>query len=197
MEERKEDYLTEDKLVSNEQKYVCLSFLSPSGKNNIYGVKVRGVFSTYEKACAHAKLLQETDAYHNIFVGEMGKWLPFDPNPTDNELVKDAEYQNEQLNSLMKEYLLNQEKAKVEFNKQKNENVMKNLMENLDVLQKNKDRLKEEFNNTQDQELKDRLFRELTTVEENISSKENKVNELNKSIAELEKELQKVNLKSK
>ena len=51
--------------------------------------------------------------------GEMGKWLPFDPNP-DSQAVKDSEYANEELNKMMKGYLENQEKAKLYHEQRKN-----------------------------------------------------------------------------
>jgi hypothetical protein len=104
------DYLTEDEPIK-EQNYVCMSFLSPEGISNckIRGVKIRGVFSTLEEASKQAKKLQEVDPAFHVFVGEVGKWLPWDPEP---DSVKDQIYREEELQKLMKGYLENQEKAK-------------------------------------------------------------------------------------
>ena len=99
----KVDLLTEDTvLLPTNQKFVCLSFLTPTkeDKATLSGIKIRGVFDSYENACNHAKKIQSYDEYHSVFVGEMGKWLPFDPDP-DSEYVKDSEYANEKLNSIM------------------------------------------------------------------------------------------------
>ena len=45
------DHLKEDEPIPG-QKFVCLSFVSPEGIRNcsVRGVKVRGVFSTYDEA---------------------------------------------------------------------------------------------------------------------------------------------------
>jgi hypothetical protein len=58
-----------------------------------------------------SKKLQRSDTTHNIFLGEVGKWLPWDPNPHQ---VQDQEYAEDQLNTLMKRYKDNEE-ARAEF----------------------------------------------------------------------------------
>ena len=70
------------------------------------GLKVRGVTGTHGEAVAMAKKLQRSDAIHNIFLGEVGKWLPWDPKPHQ---VQDQEYAEDQLNQLMKRYKDNEE----------------------------------------------------------------------------------------
>jgi hypothetical protein len=70
------------------------------------GVKVRGVYGNTKEAELKAKKLQTKDKYHNIFMGEVGKWTPWDPSPNE---VKDQEYNNEQLNTLMKKYKENED----------------------------------------------------------------------------------------
>ena len=127
---QKVDYLTEDTLLPSDQKFVCLSFLTDKeSKSTLSAVKIRGVFSSYDVACEHAKKLQTIDSAFNVFVGDMGKWLPFDPNP-DSEAVKDSEYANEQLNNMMKGYLENQEKAKLFHEHRKNEMIRENIVSN-------------------------------------------------------------------
>ena len=141
----KMDLLTEDTINPKGQNFMCISFLTDKeNKTTLSGVKVRGVFTTYEEACAHAKKLQSVDEYFNVFVGEMGKWLPFDPSP-DSEAVKDSEYANEQLNSMMKSYMENQEKAKIYHEQRKNEMVRKNILDNLDTRQQNLDEIKKKM----------------------------------------------------
>jgi hypothetical protein len=75
-------------------------------KTTVRGLKIRGVFGSQEEAVAKSKKLQRNDPIHNIFVGEIGKWLPWDPNPKD---IVEQEYAEDQLNQLMKGYKNNEE----------------------------------------------------------------------------------------
>jgi len=79
-------------------------------KNNfrttVRGLKIRGAYSTKEEADMRAKKLQKSDPDHNIYVGQVGKWLPWDPKPSE---VGEQEYAEEQLNTLMKKYKENEE----------------------------------------------------------------------------------------
>lgn len=113
------DYLTVDEPIPG-QAWVCLSFLSPEGIMNcsLRGLKIRGVYGTKEEAEKRAKRLQELDPDFDIFVGEMGKWLPWDPEP---DTAESQVHQNEQLNELMKGHKENQEKAKVMSEQRKRE----------------------------------------------------------------------------
>jgi hypothetical protein len=70
------------------------------------GLKVRGVCSTAKEAELRAKKLQGKDKYHNIFIGEVGKWLPWDPSPHQ---IAEQEYAEDQLNTLMKKYKENED----------------------------------------------------------------------------------------
>ena len=169
------DYLDEDTFLPKAQKFVCLSFLnSEDNKVTLSGIKIRGVFETYEAACSHAKKVQEMDKYFNVFVGEMGKWLPFDPNPSK---VENAEYANEQLNNIMKEYKLNQEKAKVYYEKQKNEKMVKSLTESLSINKKNKKKLEKKVNNMSGKS-KERTLSEIKNIENRMKKLEEKANAL-------------------
>jgi hypothetical protein len=75
-------------------------------RTTVRGLKVRGVYGSQGEAVARSKKLQRQDPLHNIFVGEVGKWLPWDPEPTE---VAEQEYAEEQLNTLMKKYKENEE----------------------------------------------------------------------------------------
>ena len=78
------------------------------------GLKIRGVYSDKGEAEMRAKKLQKSDPIHNIYVAEVGKWLPWDPSPHE---VKDQEYAEDQLNTLMKKYKENEE-AREEFHRE-------------------------------------------------------------------------------
>jgi hypothetical protein len=123
------DYLFEDPPVSN-QKFVCISVLTPKNfkeETNMHTLKVRGSYDTYEEAKKRADFLRNIDSNINVYVGEVGKWLPFEDNP---ENAKDHDYQNKRLNNMMKGYLENQEKAKEFHEQRKNEMIMRSLKEN-------------------------------------------------------------------
>lgn len=109
------DYLTEDKPIAG-QLWVCISFLSPEGIRNcsVRGLKIRGVFGTRQEADERAKELQTIDADHNVFVGEVGKWLPWDPDVNECDQV----YQEKELNELAKGYKENMAKSS-EFERQR------------------------------------------------------------------------------
>ena len=70
-------------------------------KTSMRGVKVRGVYNTKDEAENRAKKLSRTDSTFNVFVGQVGYWLPWDPC-ADN--VDKEVFQNEQLNQLMEGY---------------------------------------------------------------------------------------------
>ena len=70
-------------------------------KTSMRGVKVRGVYNTKEEAENRAKSLSRTDSTFNVFVGQVGYWLPWDPC-ADN--IDKEVFQNDQLNQLMEGY---------------------------------------------------------------------------------------------
>ena len=177
----KPDYLSEDTLLPKDQKFVCLSFLSDKeNKTTLTGVKVRGVFETYDEACKQAKNLQAVDEAFNVFVGEMGKWLPFDPAP-DSEAVKNSEYANEELNNMMKSYLENQEKAKLFHEQRKNELMRKNIMDNITTRQTNLKEVQEQLTSASGEEK--------TTLEESVKSIEEQIEKMMEKKKELEEQL--------
>ena len=79
-------------------------------RTTVRGLKIRGAYGTREEAESRAKKLQKMDTDHNIFVGQVGKWLPWDPAPS---AIADHEYAEEQLNTLMKKYKENEEAREV------------------------------------------------------------------------------------
>jgi len=103
-------------------------FSSKNGfHTSIRGLKIRGVYDTLDEAQFRAKRLQNKDPNFNVFVGQVGFWLPWDPNPMD---VTNQEYSNDQLNTLMKEYQKNQEKKNIFYEQNKQDMINKNKQEN-------------------------------------------------------------------
>lgn len=111
MSEKNIDLLSEDPELGG-QKWCCVSFIS---KDNIKGatlnaLKIRGSFSTREEAEQRAKDLAKIDPNFNVYVGEVGKWLPWEQNPSE---VENNVYQEEELNKLMKGYKENLDNVKM------------------------------------------------------------------------------------
>lgn len=104
------DYLEEDDPIHG-QSWYCVSFLSPEGIKNcsVRGLKMRGVFSTREEADKRAEYLQNLDPDFHVFVGEVGKWCPWDPDVNN---IDDQRYAEEDLNDIMKGYKENLLRAK-------------------------------------------------------------------------------------
>ena len=94
-------------------------------KNNFQttmrGLKIRGSYGQKEEAESRAKKLQKMDPDHNIYVGQVGKWLPWDPAPS---AIPEQEYAEEQLNTLMKKYKENEEAREV-FHKEQRDRARK------------------------------------------------------------------------
>ena len=76
------------------------------------GVKIRGAFPTQGEAEVRAKLLREVDPNHDVFVGPVGLWMPWDPEAYKTGRV---EYLEDELNQLMHEKKKNEAKATREF----------------------------------------------------------------------------------
>jgi len=70
-------------------------------KTSMRGVKVRGIYESLREAKKRAEMLRKKDPNFNVFVGQVGYWLPWDPEASD---VHDQEYQEGSLNELMKKY---------------------------------------------------------------------------------------------
>ena len=96
-----EDFLYANRTVLENEFYTINEF-----RTTVRGLKIRGAYASKEEAVARSKKLQRLDPIHNIFVAEIGKWLPWDPEPSQ---VGEQEYAEEKLNTLMKNYKDNEE----------------------------------------------------------------------------------------
>jgi hypothetical protein len=110
----------DDFIFKNEQKLEDAFHAMNDFKTTIRGIKVRGVYATEAEASARAKRLQKSDPNFNIYMGAVGKWMAWDPNPNN---VTEQEYANEQLNSLMKKYRDNEEARDHFYTEQKKKKV--------------------------------------------------------------------------
>ena len=89
-------------------------------QTTIRGLKVRGVFDTIEEAKNRSEFLKKIDNKFDIFIGEVGCWCPWSPNPND---LQNQEYTESQLNTLMKKYKENMESKDALFEQRKQESI--------------------------------------------------------------------------
>jgi hypothetical protein len=75
-------------------------------RTSVRGLKVRGVYESMKEAQRRAKVLQTRDPTFHVFVGQVGYWLPWDPNP-DN--IENQEYNEHTLNEIVKKYKENKQ----------------------------------------------------------------------------------------
>lgn len=106
----------ENYLFKNRKKLEEEFFTKNEFRTSIRGMKVRGVYDSYAEAGARAKQLQKQDPYFNVYVGQVGFWLPWDPEPNE---VADQEYAEDQLNTLMKSYKQNEQQKEALYEEEK------------------------------------------------------------------------------
>jgi hypothetical protein len=112
----------------NNEKEVYDAFDEENGfKTSVRSVKVRGVYDTLKEAQIRAKVLQRKDPNFNVFVGQVGYWLPWDPSAED---VTNQEYQENELNDLMHKYKENINSRDELYEKEKQDKQQKAIEEN-------------------------------------------------------------------
>lgn len=113
------DYLVEDPPLPS-QRYALISIVGPHmrQKCDVWGLKIRGVADSLETAKALTKKIMKLDKDYDIYTVDVGKFFPLAVEPYD---VSNVEYENEQLNALVKNYLENKEKANEHWHHRKQE----------------------------------------------------------------------------
>jgi hypothetical protein len=136
-------------------------------QTSVRGLKIRGVFPTQEEAEMKCKKLRDLDPNHDILVGPVGLWLPWDPDAYKTGRV---EFMEDELNQLHHEKMKNEEKAKEEFEKRVKEAKKKAIEDNVKNAQKSGNKLTqtidEQGNLVGVQQTVDFESREPTTEEE-------------------------------
>lgn len=137
-------------------------------------LKVRGVYDTQKEASVRAQVLRKKDPSFNVFVGQVGYWLPWDPEPN---AVQEQEYQEGMLNDLVKKYNENLDNRDDMFEQEKKDKIERARKE----VQAKKDALKE----------KDQTLPEKPTTDEqdkqNIDSLRTMVDDADKAFYENKK----------
>ena len=89
-------------------------------QTSLRGLKVRGVYDTRQAAEDRAKTLSLRDSGFHTFVGQVGYWLPWDPNA---DKVADEVFQDSQLNDMMEKYQENNVNRDMFYEEQKREKI--------------------------------------------------------------------------
>lgn len=120
------DYLKPDEKKYPSQNYALISVVSPDSnqKSKTCGVKIKGVFETTEIAQMEAKRLMQIDNTFDIFLVEVGKWLPI---PPDKNMIESQEYQDSFLNDLITGHIKNSEMGNQMFEDRKRELMKGNI----------------------------------------------------------------------
>jgi hypothetical protein len=144
-------------------------------QTSVRGLKLRGVFPTQEEAQNKCIALRKTDPNHDIFVGPVGVWMPWDPDAYKTGKV---EFMEDELNKLHEEKIKNEALAKQEFDKRVMETKRKAIEENVKKAQKSGNVLTQ----TIDEEGNLIGVKETVNFEEREAADEKDADEYNKSV---------------
>jgi len=97
-------------------------------QTSVRGIKFRGAFASQEEAEMKSKKLRDIDPHHDIFVGPVGMWMPWDPDAYKTGRI---EFMEDELNQLHHEKLKNEAKAKEDFEKRIKDTKRKAIEENI------------------------------------------------------------------
>lgn len=171
------DYLTNDSILPDNQNYCTMSLFMNDDKTTIKYIRVSGGFVTIDQAQEQTQLLKEPGHYN--FVAEIGTWNAFDPLPNKGNL-------NDQLNTMMKIYLMNMHKKNHEYEQRKYEMIMKNMGDNIKIKE---DELTEYLSKNDDKMIQ--------KTQEQIKNLEEKVNEYNEKLEAINLKLKNTVIDSK
>jgi len=130
-------------LDNNEEELDKLFGMNHNFQTSTRGLKIRGVYPTMEEAEIRCKLLREIDPNHDVFVGPVGLWVPWDPEAYKTGRV---EYMEEELNQLMHEKQKNETNAKQNFEQRVKETKQKAIEENMKKAEKSGNTLTQTIN---------------------------------------------------
>ena len=97
------------------------------------GIKIRGVYPSMEEAELRCKMLRELDPNHDVYVGPVGLWMPWEPEAYKTGRV---EYMEDELNQLMHEKTKNEDFAKSAFDQRVKETKQKAIEDNIKSAEK-------------------------------------------------------------
>ena len=113
-------------------------------QTNTRGLKIRGSYPSQEEAELRCKLLREADPNHDVYVGPVGMWMPWDPEAYKTGRV---EYMEEELNQLAQEKQKNESVAKTAFEQRVKETKQKAIDDNKKNAEKHGSSLTQDIDN--------------------------------------------------
>lgn len=151
-----------DEFISKNQSSLDETFdKNHDGITSIRGIKIRGTYDSRKEADIRAKVLQRMDKSFNVFVGQVGYWLPWDPNP-DN--IENQEYSEKGLNDLVKSYKDNETERDIYYQEQIQ--LRKNA-----IREENEKKKKENEKNVEDTTKQNDLLDEIMSGEDHLDLK--------------------------
>ena len=150
-------------LDKNEEELEKSFNIEQNFQTSTRGLKIRGTYPSMEEAELRCKMLRELDPNHDVFVGPVGLWMPWEPEAYKTGRV---EYMEEELNQLMHEKKKNEVNAKNTFDQRVKESKQKAMDENIKNAEKSGNTLTQTIDdkgnliginniNTQESSLKD------------------------------------------
>lgn len=107
-------------------------------QTSVRSVKIRGVYPTQEEAELRCKMLREADPNHDVYVGPVGMWMPWEPEAYKTGRV---EYLEDELNQLMHEKTKNDKRDKEAFEKRLRETKENAIKENVKIAEESGNKL--------------------------------------------------------
>lgn len=132
-------------LDNNEEELEKLFGVKHNFQTSTRGLKIRGVYPSIEEAELRCKMLREVDPNHDVFVGPVGLWMPWDPESYKTGRV---EYMEEELNQLMHEKNKNETNAKNTFDQRLKDTKQKAIEENIKNAEKSGNKLTQTIDDT-------------------------------------------------
>jgi len=114
-------------------------------QTSVRGIKVRGTYPSMEEAELRCKMIRENDPNFDVYVAEVGCWVPFHPEAYKTGRV---EYLEKELNQLMHEKNRNEETAKAHFEKRVLESKRSAIENNKALARKNNNVLTQTIDET-------------------------------------------------
>ena len=164
-------------LDKNEEQLTYKFQKSNEFQTSVRGLKVRCVFPTQEEAEMKCKKLRDMDPNHDILVGPVGVWLPWDPDAYKTGRV---EFMEDELNQLHHEKMKNEQRAKEAFELRVKEAKKKAIEDNLKKAEMSGNKLTQTIDDNGNlvgvKETVDFESREATTEEETKTYNESVLN---------------------
>lgn len=109
-------------------------------RTSVRGIKIRGVYDSMEEAKHRCEVLRKKDNKFDIYISQVGCWIPLAVNPNN---IENQEWAETQLNTLMMNYQKNKEAKDQLFN----ERSKNSTYSNTEILQSEDPWLKRHNNN--------------------------------------------------